>query len=404
MQLPTPFCIGDKPYFPYISINTNYSSIYFEADSKKTHHNNENSSKNLLCNSTYGFLSDVSKKKIKKAINLLLYISNYRYTGIVATKKDFKFKITFITLTLPAQQKHSDKEITNVCLHHFLNELRKHWNLEHYVWKAEKQKNGNIHYHLTTNIYIHYMDLRELWIKSLNKLNYISEYQKNMKNFHKQGFKVRTELLDTWSYEAQKTAYEYGKKTDWKSPNCTDVHSVINIKNLAAYISEYFTKNPLNEYDTEIYKECIKSISTSKRTIKLLKAQIKENKHYTKDYVKTLNDIIKHNENNINIKNEQIAEYSKLFVSGRIWFLSRSLSGFKCSIALEGDEVTTQLEQYLTKNPTKLVSKDYISLIYADLNELYQNGCTGIKQEFDKQLSEHMANKNAEKEKRRKKD
>ena len=282
-----PYISHNIAYFPCISVNPNYSTIYYVSEQARKHHNNSNSNFNLLSNKTFGFLSETSKKKIKKAINLLLYLSPYQYTGIVDKKINFRYKITFCTLTLPSQQKHSDEEITQKCLHDFFNYLRKHYNLQHYVWKAEKQLNGNIHYHITFNIFIHYQDLRELWIKCIKPLGYIDAYQTNMKEFHKNGFNVRNDLIEKWNIFEQKSAYEYGIKTNWLSPNCTDIHSVINIKELAAYVSEYFTKNPLNENDTETFKNAVKNIKNSERTIKLLKKQKAEENNYTKFHLNT---------------------------------------------------------------------------------------------------------------------
>ena len=38
-------------------------------------------------------------------------------------------------------------------------------------------------------------------------------------------------------------SYDYGQKTDWSSPNSTDVKSVKNVRNLANYLAKYLTKN-----------------------------------------------------------------------------------------------------------------------------------------------------------------
>ena len=51
-----------------------------------------------------------------------------------------------------------------------------------YVWKAELQKNQNIHFHLTTNIFIHHATIRTLWNNCINRLGYISEYQSHFSN------------------------------------------------------------------------------------------------------------------------------------------------------------------------------------------------------------------------------
>ena len=386
-------------YFPYISVNPNYSTIYYISDNPKKHHDNVNSNFNLLSNKTFGFLSEISKKKIKKAINLLLYLSPKKTTGIVDKKINFKYQITFCTLTLPSKQKHTDKEIVQTCLHDFLNILRNCYNLEHYVWKAEKQTNGNIHFHITFNLYIHWMDLREIWIKCINKLGYVENYSNNMKEFHKNGFKCRYDLLKKWNLFEQKSAYDYGIKTNWKSPNCTDIHSVINVKELAAYVSEYFTKNPLDEENTEKFMNACKNIKNAERTIKLLKKQINDENGYTNDYIVSLQDIIDKNTEVIEMNKLIVKEYEKNFVDCRIWFLSRSLSGFSGKIPLDYMKNIEEIDNYTTQNPTKLENKEYVSLLKANIVELEKGGCKEIKKQYDTLLNSHIEKKQASKKK-----
>jgi hypothetical protein len=64
-----------------------------------------------------------------------------------------------------------------------------------------------------------------------------------MKRFHAGGFNVRRDLLKQWSYKSQIRAYRTGSRNDWNSPNSTDIHSIVRISNLAAYLSKYCTKN-----------------------------------------------------------------------------------------------------------------------------------------------------------------
>ncbi len=117
----------------------------------------------------------------------------------------FKFKINFCTLTLPSKQIHGDREIVKKILEPFLRIMRDRYSMGEYIWKAEVQDNDNLHFHLTTNIFIHYRKLRYEWNKCCEKLGYVTR----------------------------------GKVED---PNSTDVHSVQNIKNLAGYLCGYMSK------------------------------------------------------------------------------------------------------------------------------------------------------------------
>ena len=71
----------------------------------------------------------------------------------------------------------------------------------------------------------------------------IDEYKREQEEFHKDGFRLRSDMIEYWPEEAQRKAYEFGKFTNWNEPNTIDIHSVKNIKNLAAYLIKYMSKN-----------------------------------------------------------------------------------------------------------------------------------------------------------------
>ena len=126
--------------------------------------------------SKYNDISDAGRKRLLNAVSYLLYLAKNK--DIIGTGKNFKlisdneillektrayknyvkYKLTFITLTLSASQTHDDKEITAILLNSFLNAMRRKWNVERYVWKAEKQENGNIHYHILTDKFIYWRE------------------------------------------------------------------------------------------------------------------------------------------------------------------------------------------------------------------------------------------------------
>jgi len=196
---------------------------------------------------TKGELSQVSIRKIKHAINNLVLISEKK-KYFTKNGDSFHFKLNFITLTLPALQAHTDFELKAL-----LNDWLKIWQakgLKNYVWKAEKQKNGNIHFHITSDFYINYQDIKESWNLCLKRIGYINKYREAQENWHKSGFKLRKNSIRyirgkkvIWTREQQFKAWQEGKTTNWSKPNTTDVHSVKNIKNLSSYISEYMAKN-----------------------------------------------------------------------------------------------------------------------------------------------------------------
>ena len=190
-----------------------------------------------------GNVSDIARRKIMKALDYLLLISQEKKVTNRTSGRKLQFKIAFITLTLPSSQKHTDKEIKNTCLNQFIIEIKKYYYVKNYLWRAEKQKNGNIHFHIIVDKFIPYQELRDRWNRIINKLGYVDSYRDNMQTFYKDGFRLHQNLLGTWSAKQQRAAYERGARTHWNSPNSTDIHSVQKIHNIKAYVSKYMTKN-----------------------------------------------------------------------------------------------------------------------------------------------------------------
>lgn len=153
-------------------------------------------------------MSFKSQIRLKNAINTLVYTAKWKTLWIKKTNSYFRYKINFITLTLPSQQIHTDSEITRLCLRPFLEAWQKRRNGLLYIWKAEIQDNGNIHYHITSNSFYHYKKLR-----------------------------------NDWNYYVQKLGYVERSKS--RDPNSTDVHSVQKIRNIASYLVSYMNKKDL---------------------------------------------------------------------------------------------------------------------------------------------------------------
>jgi hypothetical protein len=193
--------------------------------------------------SAEGKVSKIAQRKISKAIDYMIEVTPEKKIQNRVTGKIMKMKVSFLTLTLPSTQIHSDNEIKEKCLNSFLIEVKKIYKVNYYLWRAEKQENGNLHFHLLIDKYIDYQQLRDRWNRIINKLDYVDNYRNEQLKWHNQGFKVRTELLKSWPEYKQKQAYERGSKSHWNSPNSTDIHKLNEQKNIKAYVSKYISKS-----------------------------------------------------------------------------------------------------------------------------------------------------------------
>jgi hypothetical protein len=187
-------------------------------------------------------ISKASKRKIMDSINAMYVLSTPRTIEMKTGKKIFNFKMSFVTLTLPSKQKHSDTFLKAQCLNQFLVEIRNHYGIKNYVWKAELQRNENIHFHLILDKYIDFQALRRRWNRCLNKHGYVDAYRDKMQKLtFKDYVKMRCKNNNPIFKEIHQ-AYKSGKKTNWSNPNTVDVRSVFGKKDLAVYLSKYITK------------------------------------------------------------------------------------------------------------------------------------------------------------------
>lgn len=178
---------------------------------------NAHSLSNLLVNCVHGKLSEKAKSKAKRAIKYLLFTAVDKKVYNPKFNSSYKFKVSFITLTLPSKQVHTDKVIKAQLLNQFLIEAKKRWSLINYVWKSEKQGNGNIHFHILCDIFIPHWELRQVWNRIVNKLGYVDNYRAQ---HHK------------------------------SNPNSTDIHSLYKVKNVYNYITKYMTKPEHKRHNT----------------------------------------------------------------------------------------------------------------------------------------------------------
>lgn len=165
---------------------------------------------NLQDNSTEGIMSEKARKRIEVALYWLLLKAKVKKVWCNDSGTMFSFKVNFITLTLPATQEHSDEEIKSVVLKSFIDKCVRSHGLVNYIWRAEAQANGNIHFHLTTDVFIHYKKIQQMWNDSCELLGYVSRFESKWKH---------------------------------RDPNSTDVHSVKHVKNIARYLSKYISKH-----------------------------------------------------------------------------------------------------------------------------------------------------------------
>jgi len=260
-------------------------------------------------------ISFKASKRIKEKVTWLYHLAKTRTITTHNNKVLYSFKMNFITLTLPSEQKHQTSEIISKCLNQFFVECSQRFNMVNYVWRLEYQKNGNAHFHIATDTFVEFWQARTIWNRCLNKLGYINDYTtKNIgKTFNE--YLKNNPITEINTFEKLRTRFTYGCASGWTNPNTIDVRCVTNSKNISFYISKYITKK-----------------STEK-----------------------LNPIVAARENtNSNI---------------RLWFCSRSLSKVdKIDIFL--DSCSDNLKNvFSTLQQVKYIIHDYCEVMYFNIKE-----------------------------------
>jgi hypothetical protein len=165
---------------------------------------------NLQFNNYNGEISETGKKKLAKHIELWYQnLEFYNKQKIHVLQHDHK-ELTFVTLTLPSSQFHSDQEIKQGILKPFLRRIKEKTQSVNYIWKAESQANGNIHFHVILEVYLYKEELTEIWNKCCENLGYISEFEK--KHHH-------------------------------RNPPSTEIRGIKNYKAATTYLSKYICKS-----------------------------------------------------------------------------------------------------------------------------------------------------------------
>lgn len=194
----------------------------------------------------HGKISKTAERKINRAIDYMLFLAKPKRLPHTKHGKGLSFRLNFVTLTLSSEQIHTDHEIMSRVFSPFLNSLRQKWHVSNYIWRAERQGSGGIHYHVITDKWIPWSELRDVWNRHQESLGYVSRYRQNQQLWHRDGFRPRPDLYQKWPLSKQKKAYEEGCRHDWNSPNSSDVHSLRLVFNVRAYFKKYMTKEGQN--------------------------------------------------------------------------------------------------------------------------------------------------------------
>jgi len=266
-----------------------------------------------------GYLSWKAQKKMRNMLELWFNSVYHKNVECKKTGKKFDNYMVFLTLTLSAKQMHDDKEIKRYMLEPYIQELQERYKITNYIWKAEKQHNGNIHFHLILDKFIKYNNLRTIWNKYQKNNGYIQKYQEKRMRNYKNELRVLKYLEQNKKIDSQRNRIKLIKKSielnekltsnkknnllkfikhlqskkknalpatikkrilldnenNFENPNSTDIGNIKGVKNIIGYIVKEMSKSGRPEREhREIIKE-LKELYNEPEEINKLKEKLK---------------------------------------------------------------------------------------------------------------------------------
>lgn len=309
-------------YQPRKSFSGRHSSFSFSTDEETT--TAKTAKQPTRKNISNGFLSDRAGNRLRTMIKFLLWTSGcYKIQG---KRCDVRLsnKISFITLTLPASQEHSDVFIKDNCLNNFITQLsKKHVNIR-YIWRAEKQSNGNIHFHFLVNRFVSFDWCQMVWNRILNNYGYIERYRRkfSVMSFADYCHNSPKFTIDKTPLFARRFAR--GTTEKWSNPPTINVKGLSSTRKALYYISKYISKN---------------------------------------------------NEQPENLTEEQ---RERLKIKGHIWFCCYELSQIESPREMLSNAVLHDLNIVKRLAPDSIKHDDFISIIRLSIDQLFNLGCYNL--------------------------
>ena len=165
--------------FPLYKVLNNKIIQYFDYEKSEYYPEDHiNSVENLDKQKRTGVFKEKASKHLKNLLTLWITAIECTIQDRKLDKKYLYRYITFVTLTLSAPQKHTDQFIKRHMLAFFITQLKRKYHVKTYLWVAEAQKNGNIHFHICIDKPIHHQKIRDVWNSIQSSHGYLDNYEK----------------------------------------------------------------------------------------------------------------------------------------------------------------------------------------------------------------------------------
>lgn len=197
-----------------LSVRNNSIILYnqYIGDRNKNKTTFQSNQKEILQTYT-GIFTQSAKQNMRKAIEVISLLNPKEKKLHPVYRKLFYHSLSFVTLTIPDNTLIHPTTAYTLLLRPFLQYITKTHKCKYYIWKLEYQSRGQIHYHLTTDLILHWKIIRDKWNYLLNKNNLMSNYKEEYNN---------------------------------TNPNSIDIHKVYKVNSMVMYLQKEFLKSMQN--------------------------------------------------------------------------------------------------------------------------------------------------------------
>jgi len=168
-----------------------------------------NRRKNITKKAYSGAMTAHAAKRIRTCCEILVMRSPEKTVYNPITQRPCRFRLTFVTITISSRELIDQRAAYEKGLKPLIRWLRTKAGMNDYIWKAELQKRGQVHWHITTNVYVPWQWVRSAW-------NNIQKGNGWLDGFH----------------------MEFGH---WNA-NSTDIHAVGKVDRIDMYLAKYISK------------------------------------------------------------------------------------------------------------------------------------------------------------------
>lgn len=195
-------------YVPVIQVRSN-SLVKYDAWTGSSTHQRYDFAESERQPYAGGF-SPHARKRLMSAIDILIQRNPTRTIYNPISQTEHQFNINFTTLTISSDNLIGARRAYDELLSKWLRYMRDKYDLREYVWKAELQERGQLHYHVCGNQFIPWQVIRWKWNSLQKKAGLLNDYARKNGNFN---------------------------------PNSTDIHAVEKQEDLLGYISKEIGKD-----------------------------------------------------------------------------------------------------------------------------------------------------------------